>query len=147
MPPLAIEESIHVATPADKIWRLLADPTTWKTWWPGCVDAATADRKTLREGSRLELVLQPTWLRMTLRPKVEVATINRALIWVGQSAGIQGRHAWYLDEKPDGTRIREREDFTGAGVVLLHVLFQVGATRKMFQANLRGLKKMAERML
>ena len=76
---------------------------------------------------------------------VEAATPQRALIWVGRGGGLVGRHAFYLDAKPNGTFVRQHETFTGAGVLLFRLLRLDVATRRMFQRNLRGLKRIAER--
>lgn len=142
---LTIEESGLIAAPPAAVWRLLADPTTWRLWWRACLEAETKDRKALRDGSELVLVLKPSWLTLRFRPRVEVAQPERALIWVGTGGGVTGRHAFYLDTVPNGTRVRQREDFTGWGVPLLGLLGMTSATRRMFRDNLRGLKQLAER--
>ena len=56
---LVVDESIAVAAPPETVWRLLEDPTTWTAWWPACVEARTADRRLIRDGSVLELALRP----------------------------------------------------------------------------------------
>ncbi len=144
---LEIAESIQVATPPEAVWKLLADPYTWPTWWPGCRDAAAQDRKTLRDGSQLKLALRLGWITLPLVARVELATPGRALIWVGRGAGVTGRHAFYLDAKPNGTLVRQHEAFSGPGVLVFRLLRLDAATRRMFRANLKGLKRAAERAL
>ena len=51
---IAVEEAILVGAPPESVWRFLADPMSWRFWWPQCKSAATADLKPLRDGSRLE---------------------------------------------------------------------------------------------
>ncbi len=143
----SIQESILIAAPPETVWRPLADPYTWPTWWPGCRDAAAKDRKPLHDGSELRLVLRLGWITMPLAPRVEIATSGRALVWVGRGAGLTGRHAFYLDPQPNGTLVRQHESFSGPGLLLFRLLRLDVATRKMFRANLKGLKRTAERAL
>ncbi len=140
-----IEESILVRVPAESVWRALENPWSWPQWWPGCLEARTEDRKPMREGGRLHLVLRPGWVTLTFRPTVDVLQPGRALIWTGRGAGVTGRHAFYLEPAPGGLRVRQREDFSGPGVALLALLGQLSATRRMFRENLKGLKRVAER--
>ncbi len=144
---LTIEESLLVGSPPEAVWRLLADTTTWRLWWPACLEVAVRDRRPLHDGSELDMVLKPGWIAMRFRPRVDVATENRALIWTGRGAGVTGRHAFYLEAKPAGTLVRQREDFEGPLLPLFRLFGMVGSTRKMFKANLRGLKKLAERSI
>lgn len=143
--PFTIEESVLVATPVDTVWKLLENPWTWPQWWSACHDAQTLDRKPIRDGSELRLTLRPSWLTLTFRAKVQVAQPGRALIWSGTGSGVSGRHAFYLEARPNGTQVREREEFEGPLVGLWRLLGQARATRRMFQQNLKGLKRFAER--
>lgn len=142
---LSLDETIHVAAPPEAVWKLLADPNSWRLWWPGCLQAETRDRKTLHDGSELTLVLRVGWLTMKLKPKVDAATPPKTLVWTGRGAGVTGRHAFYLETRPNGTFVRQQESFDGPGVLLFRLLGLDRSTRRMFQANLRGLKRLAER--
>jgi len=142
---LTIEETVLVGAPPEVVWRLLADTTTWRVWWPACLEVAARDRRPLHDGSELDLLLKPGWLALRFRPKVLAVTENRALIWQGPGGGVTGRHAFYLEAKPAGTFVRQREDFEGLALPLFRLLGFPAATRKMFKENLRGLKKLAER--
>lgn len=142
---LQIEETIHIGAPPETVWKFLADPRSWQHWWPGCREASTADRKTLHDGSTLTLSLRLGWLTVKFAARVEAATAPRSLLWVGGGAGVSGRHAFYLEAKPNGTFVREQEHWSGAGLWLFRLLRLDVASRKMFQQNLRGLKRVAER--
>ncbi|MGE0639566.1 MAG: SRPBCC domain-containing protein [Thermoanaerobaculia bacterium] len=142
---LTIEETILIAAPPEAVWRLLSDPRTWRLWWPGCVDAETGDRKTLHDGSELRLAVRLGWITCRFRTRVNAATTGKTLVWTGQGAGVTGVHAFYLDPRPNGTSVRQQERFSGAGVLLFRLLRFDRATAAMFRANLRGLKRMAER--
>ena len=144
---LAVEDSIHVGAAPEKVWRLVSDPFGWRFWWPQCKSAETVDRKPLRDGSQLEMTLQLGLVPFTVRATVEIAQPPRALLWIGKAFGVTARHAFYLEAKPNGTRVRERETFDGGGLLLFRLLRFEHATAVMFKQNLRGLKRMAERGL
>ena len=145
MSGLTIDETILIAAPPETIWKLLVDPHTWRHWWPGCLEAETRDRKQLHEGSELTLRLKLGWIVFKTQPKVDAATPCRSLAWTGQSAGVTGRHAFYLDAKPSGTFVRQQETFRGPGLLAFRLLRLDRAARRMYHANLRGLKRIAER--
>ena len=105
---LSIEESVQVATSPGVVWKLLSDPRTWMLWWPSCLEAEALDKKLLRDGSKLRLVLQPSFLRFGVTATVEVATADRALLWRGAAWGVEGRHAFYLECLEIRRRVLER---------------------------------------
>jgi uncharacterized protein YndB with AHSA1/START domain len=140
-----IEETVHVAAPPEAVWKLLVDTHTWRLWWPGCVEAESRDRKLLRDGSRFSLRLKLGWILFAVSPKVEAATPPRSLVWSGTGAGLTGRHAFYLDARPNGTFVRQQESFSGPGLFVFRLLRLDRATQRMFHDNLRGLKRLAER--
>jgi len=140
-----IEESLRITAPPEAVWKLLENPWGWPQWWSACRDARTEDRKPLRDGSKLVLVLRPGWLTLTVRPVVDVCQPGRALIWTGTSAGVRGRHSFFLEAVPGGTMVRQREELSGPGFVFMTLLGQLHATRRMFRDNLKGLKRLAER--
>lgn len=140
-----IAETLQIAAPPETVWRFLSDPHTWQHWWPGCRDAETRDRKTLHDGSLLKLAVRLGWLTLKLEARVEAATAPRTLLWVGTGSGVAGRHAFYLDARPNGTFIRQQESFSGPGVLFLRLARLDRAARRMMQQNLRGLKRVAER--
>jgi carbon monoxide dehydrogenase subunit G len=142
---LQIEESILIAAPPEVVWKHLAEPRGWRHWWPGCLEAETRDRKTLHDGSELRLALRLGWLTLKFSARVEAATPPRTLLWQGSGGGVTGRHAFYLEARPNGTFVRQQESFTGAGVLLFRLARFDAASRKMFQQNLKGLKRICER--
>ncbi len=144
---LTIEESIQIAAPPETIWRYISDPFGWRIWWPQCKSAETTDRKPLRDGSQLEIVLEIGVIPITLRPIVEVAQPHRVLLWTGKSLGVTRRHAFYLEPRPTGTFVRQCETFDGPGLPLFRLFRLDHATIMMFKENLKGLKRAAERAL
>lgn len=145
MSGLRIEESLLIGAAPEIVWKFLADPRSWPVWWPGCREAETADRKPLHDGSSLAVALHLGWLTVRFNAKVEAATVPRSLIWSASGGGVTGRHAFYLEARPNGTFVRQHEQFSGPGLILFRLARFGVASRRMFQQNLRGLKKVAER--
>lgn len=144
---LVLEESAVAGAPAEAVWRLVCDPTTWRLWWPGCLEAETKDRRPLHDGSQLRLVVKPSWIAIRFALRVEVATPPRALILAGQGAGMAIRHSFFFETRPAGTLVRERQELSGWGLAPFRLLRQEVATGARLRENLKGLKRLAERSL
>jgi hypothetical protein len=85
------------------------------------------------------------WLTVKFTARVEAATAPRTLLWEASGGGVTGRHAFYLEARPSGTFVRQQESFTGFGVLFFRLMRFDAASRRMFQQNLRGLKRICER--
>ena len=145
--PVVVERTINVASAPETVWGLLANPAAWKTWWPGCVMASTFDQRTLHEGSQLELVVQPRHRKMTFNPVVDLLTEGRNLSLTQHSALIQGTVEWTVSEGPAGARVKVRGVLTGFQVWVQGLFGQNTIFESHLYAHLRGLKKLAERMV
>ena len=142
---LQIDETIHIGAPPETVWKFLVDLQSWQHWWPGCREAEASDRKLLHDGSSFVLAVHLGWLTLKFKARVEAATSPRSLLWVASGGGVTGRHAFYLDAKPSGTFVRQQERLSGPGLLLFRLARFDAASRRMFQQNLRGLKRIAER--
>lgn len=147
MMAIEIEEATHIASEPVIIWGLLIDPTSWKTWWPDCREANSTDFRTLREGSELEVVLQPKHQKLTFTPIVDLITDGKTLSLTHRAAFLQTTVRWYLQEKPEGTRVLVHGIFAGLSPFLMRLLRRDDTLRFSLNSNLRGLKKMAERLV
>ena len=143
----AVDESIAVATPPERIWRLLEEPATWSAWWPDCHEARSADRRALHDGSRFELTLRPSWMTLHFHGVVEAATPARHLHWEARAPGVVVRHAFYLERRPDGAQIRLQVTLGGPGSLALRLLGQKAALQRSLRESLKGAKRLAERAL
>ncbi len=145
---IEVEHTKIIRADPDLVWDFLARPSTWKSWWPDCIEANTGeDRRDLREGSILELVLQPRQMRLTLRPTVDLLTERRTLSMTHHSALIHTTAAWYLHERPDATHVKAELVFNGIFPFFVTIAQQSGSVKASLQRNLQGLKKVAERMV
>ncbi|MCP3964077.1 MAG: hypothetical protein GY719_40110 [bacterium] len=137
--------SISVRADPEIIWGLLVDPSTWEGWWRGCVAARSTDGRTLREGSELEVVLQPKLQKFTFKPIVDLMTENRTLSLTHRSPIVQTTTVWYLAEKPDRTQVDLQTVFNGVLPFLMSILQQRRSVQLIMKKNLQGLRRVAER--
>lgn len=144
---IVVQHSTTIAAESDIVWRLLIDPSTWQTWWSDCLTATSNDLKQLREGSRLEVVVQPRRQKMTFNPEVDLMTEGKTLSLTHRSALVQCTLSWRLHSQPEGTRVTVRGVFTGLAALTMGLFRQDDTARFSLHGNLRGLKKVAERMV
>ena len=140
-----VELSTSIRTDPEIIWALLVDPSTWKGWWRGCLAAQTSDGRDLREGSQLEVLLQPKLQKFTFRPVVDLLTENRTLSLTHRSAFLQTTAAWYLAEKPDRTQVDLQIIFNGLLPFFMSIFQQRRSVQLILKKNLQGLRQAAER--
>ena len=112
--------TIAIAASPAAVWAALIDLERYPAWNP-FITSATGD---LREGGRLRVRIAPPGGRpMTFKPTVTVVDPERRLEWLGHLGvpGLfDGRHAFTLEEGPDGaTHLTQEESFSGALVALL----------------------------
>ena len=144
---IEFEQTKSIRSDPEVIWELLERPEKWSSWWPECVAARATDDRALREGSRLELVVQPVRMRWKLRPTVDLLTEGRTLSLIHRSAFLQTSFGWYLQERPDATLVKGEVVANGLGPFLVTIAQQSSLVRITVQRNLRALKRAAERLV
>ncbi|MEM7352157.1 MAG: SRPBCC family protein [Acidobacteriota bacterium] len=140
-----VDLSTNIRADPEVIWSLLEDPASWKTWWRGCIAAQALDDRSLREGSQLEVVLQPKLQKFTFRPVVDLMTENRTLSLTHRSPMVQTTTAWYLAEKPDRTQVSVQSVFNGVLPFFMSILQQRSSVQLALKGSLQGLRRVAER--
>jgi len=141
---VVVEARQNVAAAAPQVFALLAEPRGWKRWWPAVGDARTLDGKALREGSRCELTLQMGMLSATLRPRVTLFAEGKGLAWEGRWLGVPLRQEWFVESRPEGTRVVARGRFAGPGGLLLRLFRLDRRWLAMLAEQLRALRRTAE---
>lgn len=144
---VVVERTVNVASTPETIWGLLVNASTWKSWWDDCVVATAKDHRALHEGSEIELVLQPKHRKITFQPIVDMMSEGKTLSLTQHAALMQGTVVWQLAEGPMGARVSLRGVFTGFQIWLMGLASQNDIFQFSLYSNLRGLKKMAERMI
>jgi len=143
---LIVERSVQIAAAPEAIWGLLSRPDTWAGWWSDCTIAKPYDAGRFGEGSKIELVLQPGWLKVTFRPYVDLFTENKTLSLTQRSALVQSTVAWYIQPRAESTRLAVRGVFQGGLFFFMRVLQRGGTAELVLKSHLRGLKRTVERM-
>lgn len=143
-----VSQSVTIAAQPETIWSLLIDPNTWSTWWPACLAAQSGDFRALREGSRLELVLQPGQTKTTLHPVVDLLSEGKSLSLTARGPLLQTTVAWYLQPTDRGTtRVSVHGAFAGLASGLMRIFRRDDTVRLAINSNLRGLKRTSERLV
>lgn len=139
------EISRNILADPDVIWEQLTDTKTWPQWWMDCQSAKTMDDKRLDEGSRLELVVKPRMLALTLRPEVDLMTPHKTLSLTYHSAFIHTTCTWQLLEKPEGVKVTAQIVFNGLFPFLVTIMQNSSVVRVSLNNFMKGLKRSAER--
>ena len=140
-----VDLSTQIRADPEVIWELLVDPSGWNSWWRGCIAARCLDDRTLREGSELEVVLQPKLQKFTFRPFVDLLTENRTFSLTHRSIFVQTTTTWYLAEKPDRVQVNVQTVFNGILPFVMSILQQRSSVQLCLKGNLQGLRRAAER--
>jgi hypothetical protein len=108
-----LSSEIDIEARPDVVWSHLSDLAGYAAWNP-FITAAAGEAV---PGRRLELRMEPPGGRaVTLRPRVTSASAGSTLEWLGHLGvpGIfDGRHHFELRPTATGTRLVQRETFTG----------------------------------
>ncbi len=145
---LKLEITRNISAAPETVWQLLDRPTSWKAWWEDCVEAIALDRKGLKEGSRLELVLRPSYRRLSFFPVVDLFTENKTLCLIYKTIFVDASLTFYLQVDRDGsTQLRSQLSFGGPYAMILRLFGQGDLIRLSHDRCIRGLKRMAERMV
>jgi hypothetical protein len=108
-----IATAVDIDAPAVAVWRVLTDFAAYPEWNP----FIRRIEGELRAGARLSVAMQlPGRKPMTFRPTVRVAEPGRELRWLGRVLvpGIfDGEHAFIIEERAGGCRLRHEETFRG----------------------------------
>lgn len=134
--------AIDIDASADAIWRVLVDFNAYPEWNP-FIRRIVGEAKV---GARLEVTAQPEGRKaMTFKPTVRVAEPGRELRWLGRVLipGIfDGEHAFIIEPRTGGCRLRHEETFAGLLVPMFGAMLD--DTARSFAHLNEALKRRAE---
>ncbi|MGH4026958.1 MAG: SRPBCC family protein [Pseudonocardiaceae bacterium] len=114
-----IETVVTIAASPEKVWDIIVDFDSYPQWNP-LILWAEGDPVA---GKAIKVHIRPPGENgMTHQPTVLIATAGRHLQWLGKVAvpGLfAGRHEFILESVAEGTRLVQREKFTGVLVPFL----------------------------
>jgi hypothetical protein len=138
----AIETTIDIAAPPERVWDILMDFAAWPAWNPFIVEMA-GDAVI---GGRLTAHIVPPGQRgMVIRPRVVALEPGRHFAWQGHflvPGLFDGRHAFRLEPIVNGTRFHHGESF--GGLLLPFLKGTLAAAETGFRAMNEALKARAE---
>lgn len=109
---------IDIAASAEQVWSVLVDFDRYSEWNPFIVEV----RGVVEPETDLRVTLFPPGGRaVTVKPTVTEVAPGRILEWLGRLGPrglFAGRHRFELHDSPNGTRLIQREVFTGLLVPL-----------------------------
>jgi hypothetical protein len=138
-----LHTEIEIDAPAERVWRLLTDFTSYPQWNPFIRNISGQPSP----GERLEVRFEPPGGRaMTFKPKVLNAEPNRELRWLGHllvPGLFDGEHSFTI-QPLEGNRVRfvQREAFKGLLVPLFARSLETNTQRGFEEMN-RALKERA----
>ena len=115
------------ATP-EEIWLVLTDPEAYVDWNPLFVSVEGR----FEVGATLAVErMNPDRSLSILAPRVETIVTNKLL---KQRSGVPGvlayDHTWQLDPVENGTKVTQREEYQGIGVLVLDDVWIAAAHRR-----------------
>jgi hypothetical protein len=144
VPMKELRSEIEIDAPAERVWELLTDFSSYPQWNPFIRNISGLPAP----GERLEVRLEPPGGRgMTFKPKVLNAEPNRELRWLGNllvPGLFDGEHSFTIQPlEEDRVRFVQREAFKGVLVPVFARSLDTNTKRGFEQMN-RALKGRAE---
>ena len=141
---LVVEESVEIAAPPEKVWKIFTEEQNWPNWNPVTKRASHLSGSRWRLGWQFELVLRNRpFPSLKVRPIVLEVSVPLLVRWFEAAPGLSAMH-WFLFEKTEtGTRVTSYEEFTGMLTPLLR-LFR-GLIFRMVRRWLQALKQECEK--
>lgn len=139
LPEKKIHTAIDIDAPAERVWDILLDNTTYPDWNPYHV-AVTG---TLTPGNTLELEIhKPNGETVNIRPSVLRVESHKELTWGGGIKGIfYGEHVFLLEPiNALQTRVIHKEHFSGIAIPFA----SLDAIEEGYILMNKALKKRAE---
>jgi hypothetical protein len=135
-----IRTEIDIEAPPEEVWPHLVGFTAYAEWNP----FITVARGSAEPGQKLSLRMEPPGgRRVTLHPRVTVASAPAVLEWLGHLGvpGLfDGRHRFELVAIGAGTHLVQREEFRGLLVRPLRRSLD-GGTRQGLEAMNTALRR------
>ena len=137
-----IATAVDIDAPAAAVWRVLTDFAAYPEW----SSFLRRIEGEARAGARLRVTAELSGRKpMTFRPTVRIAEPGRELRWLGRvlMPGLfDGEHAFILEERTGGCRLRHEETFHGLLVPAFGGV--LADTERGFAAFNAALKQQAE---
>jgi len=142
-----LERSAEVAASAQAVWDQLVDVKSWPEWKP-FITATSSNEKVLSRDSRFKMNIR-------VKGRWPVPISARVCAWeegkrIAWTAGLPGLavsvHSFILEQLEGKTRVRSREEFTGALVGLMLRLVTEKDLHSLHDQWLASIKQRVEKL-
>jgi hypothetical protein len=96
---------IEIATPADRVWKLLSEVDRWYTWNP------LVQQAVLSGPFQPDSVFKWKSKGVTVISTLQEVTPNQHITWTGKAFGTRAIHTWEIVETDNGVELRTSESF------------------------------------
>ncbi len=135
--PAIASASAFVNAPAEAVWDVLTDFTSWPAWNKSV--SKMEMQGDVREGGTFVWTADGVKIRSTL----ERVERPKRIVWSGRTLGIRAIHVWDFTEKNGGTIVRTAESFEGPVAWLFRGMMR-RMLSKAVEQGLAALKSEAE---
>ena len=137
---MEFETVVDIAAPADRVWDVLADVTTWSSWTDSVSSSTVLSGDPLGNGSRVK-VHQPrmpanTWTITGWEP-------GRRFTWEITRPGLHVVADHVIEAVPAGSRVTLSLESSGALAPVVDI-FTGSMSRRYVQMEASGLKSASE---
>lgn len=124
----SVRASLTIAAKPEDIWKILTDPESYGDWNPLHV---TVEGEFEPGATMLVEMRNPDRSLSVLTPRVVQVVPNQL---IKKTGGVRGAlaydHTWQLDPVEGGTKVTQREDYQGIGVLFLDDVWIAAAHRR-----------------
>lgn len=139
---LTLEAARLLRAPRPLVWQVFSELTAWPAWNPHCRQAPAGS---LHEGARLEIMLRPLGLALTVRAQVTEAVPAQAVGWQGRAWGITSAQRYTFSDQGAHTLVSFSESLSGWPLLWLRPLYSPRRLSLQAQDWLKALAMECER--
>jgi uncharacterized protein YndB with AHSA1/START domain len=139
----AVEKSIVINAPSERIWEISQNPTNWHTWFEGAAPA-----KAVQGDGGVGTVVETslTVASIPFPTQIKVVEATPGVRWKGEftSPGAKGYQLWSYEDTDGGTQITFRIEATLSGPAKLAEGTVIKSFEQMAAKTLANLKATSE---
>ena len=142
---IVIHESLFIAAPPERVWRIFRDVDRWPAWCPTIRKAHLQSGDLAHAGAKFQFTVKPWHFSLQANATVLDAKPPERVVWGVHKSGAYAQHTFTFEVQAGGTLARSYEVFSGPMLWALPLAMPQRSVRRMFQAWLGALKAEAER--
>ena len=141
---VVIRESLMIAAPPERVWRVFTEVERWPRWNPVVRSPRFREGPPWQRGAVLEFTVKPWWKSLRIRGEIIDVSPRSSVTWAGGGGGIFGKHTFTFEPDGEGTLATNMEVFMGPGLGLMWIVMPQARVRALFAEWLALLKAESE---